>query len=412
MMSGEYHVGIKEWRRLTAIDEGCKPVYEVTFDVTGSNLSFSPGDTIGIIPHNPTSDVDFIISHLCLQAHLTYVLSVKSLKGKIPAYIPVRSTLWHVLTHCVDLRGVLKKVFILALSRHTKEESERRVLEYFCSKEGSYTYTTHILNKRICILDIFSIFKSCKPPIEVLLAYLPRLLPRAYSIVNSNANDPHVIKICFSVMHLGNNRKGLTTSWLENIILSSTIEHKMENLNISESNVKDCKVPIYLRDNLSGFTMPQDLSTPLILIGPGTGVSPFIGFLEERSIRNDKKSSGKTWLFFGCRNPKLDFIYEKELNFYKENGTLDKLTVAFSRVEDSPIRYIQDALLLNGEELVNLINGGASIFVCGDLNTMALQIKQVFVKCLVKYDDKTQEEAEKFVTDLQKEKRYFVDAWS
>lgn len=238
------------------------------------------------------------------------------------------------------------QVFILALSRHTKEESERKVLEYFCSKEGSNTYTTHILNKRICILDIFSICKSCKPPVEILLAYLPRLLPRAYSIVNSPTKDPHLIKICFSVMNLGNNRKGLTTSWLENIILSSTIDYKMKHLNISGSNTKDCKVPIYLRDNLSGFNMPQDLTTPLILIGPGTGVSPFIGFLEERSTRNVKKPLGKTWLLFGCRNPKLDYIYEKELNHFKENGTLDKLTVAFSRIEDSPIRYIQVTIII------------------------------------------------------------------
>lgn len=233
------------------------------------------------------------------------------------------------------------QVFILALSRHTKEEKERKVLEYFCSKEGSNTYTTHILNKGVCILDIFSIFKSCKPPIEILLAHLPRLLPRAYSIVNSHTKEPNLIKICFSVMHLGNSRKGLTTSWLENIIVNTSIDHKMERLNISGSKTKDCKVPIYLRNSISGFNMPQDLSTPLILIGPGTGVSPFIGFLEERGTINVKKPLGKVWLFFGCRNPKLDYIYEKELKYYKENGTLDKLMVAFSRVEDSPIRYIQ-----------------------------------------------------------------------
>lgn len=206
-------------------------------------------------------------------------------------------------------------------------------------------YTTHILNKGICILDIFSIFKSCKPPIEILLAYLPRLLPRAYSIVNSHIKDPHSIKICFSVMHLGNRRKGLTTSWLESIILSSSLNHKMEQLNISGSSTKDCKIPIYLRNNLSGFNIPQDLPIPLILIGPGTGVSPFIGFLEERGMGNVKEPLGKAWLFFGCRNPKLDFIYEKELNYFKEKGTLDKLTVAFSRDEDSPIRYIQVTII-------------------------------------------------------------------
>lgn len=234
------------------------------------------------------------------------------------------------------------QLFILALSRHTKEENERKVLEYICSKEGSSTYTTHVLDQNLCILDIFIIFKSCKPPVEVLLANLPRLLPRPYSIVNSGLRDTNVIKICFSVMNLRNNRKGLTTSWLQRILEENSLENKMKKLSI---NGGECgKIPIYLRKNISGFTMPSDLEVPMILIGPGTGIAPFIGFLEERQLLKIKDPNiklGKVWMFFGCRYSKLDFLYEETLKLFVEKGILNKLCTAFSREENSNIKYVQ-----------------------------------------------------------------------
>ncbi|KAI5639481.1 FAD binding domain-containing protein [Phthorimaea operculella] len=414
-----FDAGISDWRKLTAEGEGCKDVYEVTFDITGSNFHFKPGDTIGIIPHNIEAEVNTVLSHIDLAtlADVPYKLSVdKSQKGaKIPAHVPVKSTLRHVFTHCLDLRAVLKKLFILSLSKHTKDEKERKVLEYICSKEGSASYTSHILNKNMCILDLFAIYKTCKPPVEVLLANLPRLLPRPYSIASSRLRDPNLLKICFSVMDIGNNRRGLTTGWLEQVITSSNLENQMKNLKISKDKIESRKIPIYLRRNPTGFSMPGNLDTPLLLLGPGTGVAPFIGFLEERQLLKQKVPEfnlGLTWLFFGCRNPKLDFIYEKELNEFMRDGTLSKFNTAFSRVENSESKYIQDALQQNGEAVTKFIKKGAIVFVCGDLNNMASQIKEVLLQCLVKHDKKSVEDAEKYINDMQKDKRYFVDIWS
>ncbi|KAJ2951219.1 hypothetical protein O0L34_g5615 [Tuta absoluta] len=417
-----FDASISDWRKLTAEGEGCKDVYEVTFDITGSDFHFKPGDTIGIIPHNIETEVNSVLSHLDLTAlaDVPYKLCVdKSQKGaKIPAHVPVKSTLRHVFTHCLDLRGVLKKLFILALSKHTKDEKERKVLEYICSKEGSASYTSHILNKNMCILDLLVIYKSCKPPIEVLLANLPRLLPRPYSIASSRLRDPNLLKICFSVMDIGNNRRGLATGWLERIINSSNLENQMNNLSINRDKMesrKINKIPIYLRRNATGFSMPGNLDTPLLLLGPGTGVAPFIGFLEERQLLKQKVPEfnlGSTWLFFGCRNPELDFIYEKELKGFMRDGTLSKFNTAFSRVENSESKYIQDALMQNGEAVTKFIKKGAIVFICGDLNNMALQIKEVLVQCLVKHDNKSIEDAEKYISDMQKDKRYFVDIWS
>lgn len=145
-------------------------------------------------------------------------------------------------------------------------------------------------------------------------------------------------------MLLENNRKGLTTGWLEKMILNQNcdLERMLKNLNIT--NDCDTKVPIYLRKNLSGFSLPECVKSPLILIGIGTGVAPFIGFLQERELYKDKNSNkklGEVWLFFGCRNPDLDFIYEKELNEFVEKRVLDKLFTAFSRVEKGDFKYIQ-----------------------------------------------------------------------
>ncbi|XP_004925494.1 methionine synthase reductase isoform X2 [Bombyx mori] len=381
-----FYATISQSRRLTACDQGCKDVYEITFDVKDSNFTFKAGDTIG------------------------------NKESKIPTHVPVKSTLRQVLTDCLDLRCLLKKLFLLAISRYTKEDNERQVLEYLSSKEGSTAYKTHILNKQINILDIFTLFPSCKPPIEVLLSYLPKLLPRPYSIVNSYLEDSNAIKICFSVMNLGNNRRGLTTGLLEDHILNKNInlEHSLNDLCLTDHKQRsEFKVPIYMRKNISGFSLSENLETPLIFIGPGTGVAPFIGFLQEIEYAKKKNSKGKFGtvdLFFGCRNPELDFIYEKELKGFLSRNVLNSLNVSFSRVDNNEVKYVQDAVMNEGEKIAQLIKDGANIFVCGDVRTIAEQIKDVLIKCLTKYDN-CLENHEKYIVQMEKDRRYIVDAW-
>ncbi|CAG9787624.1 unnamed protein product [Diatraea saccharalis] len=418
--SEPFEANIIDWRYLSSQDKKCKAVYEITFDIAKSNFTFKPGDTIGILAQNLEEDVNTIINHLDLssKANLQYTLSDSTTdnhKGcKIPPHIPVKSTIRYVLTSCCDIRAVPKKIFLLALSRHTKDEDERKILEYLCSKEGSIAYNSYVLDQQLCLLDLLIIFKSCKPPIQVLLGHLPRLLPRPYSIVNSSVKNPNVVKICFSVMDLGHNRKGLVTGWLENKIKRGTysIEEKMRSLNLSSELEK---VSIYLRRNISGFTPPVDLKTPLILIATGTGIAPFIGFLEQRSYLKESSQEvdmGTVWLFFGCRHPNSDFIYEKELNMFLNNKTIDRFNKSFSRMENAESKYVQDALMHNGEDLVRLIERGASIFICGDLKNMAVAVKDTIINCLVKYSNKSQEESKSLLSNMQTEKKYLVDIWS
>ncbi|XP_073955307.1 methionine synthase reductase [Choristoneura fumiferana] len=413
--SNVFHAEISSWRRLTAVGGDCKTVYELTFDVKGSNFEFKAGDTIGILPRNNPDEVNAVLEHLGLaaQADLCYDLNVNSnLKGKIPAHVPVKSTIRHVLSHCVDLRSILKKLFILALSRHTKCDTERRALEYLCSKEGAASYTTHILNKNICLLDIFTIFKTCKPPIEILLANLPRLLPRPYSIVNSGLKDSSILKICFSVMTLENNRQGLTTSWLETLLELDNFENRMKNLSLNNLNKQ--RVPMYVRRNMADFSLPPNIKSHLLMIATGTGVAPFMGFLEERQMMKESTQSemGEAWLFFGCRNPDFDYLYEGELAQYEDSMVLNKCITAFSRVKNAEARRVQNALCDNGEDVARLIKDGASVFVCGEAKSMVTQVKESIIGYLVKHGGQTLEEAEKYIVQMEKDKRYVTDLWS
>lgn len=236
---------------------------------------------------------------------------------------------------------IIFQLFILALSRHTKCDTERRALEYLCSKEGVAAYTTHILNKNICLVDIFTIFKTCKPPIDILLANLPRLLPRPYSIVNSGLKDSSILKICFSVMTLENNRQGLATSWLETLLELDDFENRMCKLSLNSPNKE--RVPMYVRSNMVDFSLPPNISSHLIMIATGTGVAPFMGFLEERQMLMESTQSemGEAWLFFGCRNPDLDYLYEGELGQYEDSNVLNKCITAFSRVKNVEARRVQ-----------------------------------------------------------------------
>lgn len=228
---------------------------------------------------------------------------------------------------------VLFQLFLFSLSKYTEDEGERKTLEFLCSTEGTEYYRQYVLkngkNNSLNLLELFKVFKSCKPPIEVLLTYLPKLLPRPYSIVNSGLKDSSVLKICFSVLPY---KKGLTTTWLERMILKDDLTNKLCMLKIGNDE-DTAKVPIYLRSNIAGFSLPENKKNPLVFIAVGTAISPFIGFLEELEMyktSNQNDVTDDVWLFFGCRDPEVDHIYEKELNDFREKGVLKKLNVSFS----------------------------------------------------------------------------------
>jgi len=249
---------------------------------------------------------------------------------------------------------------------------------------------------------ILSDLPSSKPPIDHLLELLPRLQPRFYSIASSSKVHTTSVHICGVVVEYqipdGRTNKGVATTWLQ---------HKIP---VGEGEEKICpKVPVFIRR--SQFRLPNRPQTPVIMIGPGTGLAPFRGFIQERAWQKEQgKAVGPTLLFFGCRNKAQDYIYQSELEAWEEEGLLT-LHVAFSRDQPQK-RYVTHCLREQGTEVWQLLEQGAHLYVCGDAKMMAKDVRNIIGEVCREQGGMTDAESEAFIKKLESQKRYSADVWS
>uniref|UniRef100_H2YB53 Methionine synthase reductase n=1 Tax=Ciona savignyi TaxID=51511 RepID=H2YB53_CIOSA len=250
---------------------------------------------------------------------------------------------------------------------------------------------------------------SCKPTLEVLLQHLPRLQPRRYSVANYGSE---FISFVFNVVHFPNepshlpDRKGICTGYLESLVEPMIKQKQVDPISISIFPTKS-----------NDFALPGNLKTPIVMIGPGTGVSPFIGFLQQRREQIHSRTAcniGPAWLFFGCRHKERDFLFQSELESFID-GVLTKLCVAFSRdkVTENEPKYVQDSLTLHKNDIVKLLlEDKAVFFVCGDARNMAKDVRNCLIN-LIAIETNCDEDAarEKFSVVLA-EKRYKEDIWT
>ncbi|XP_021921277.1 methionine synthase reductase-like isoform X2 [Zootermopsis nevadensis] len=419
---------------------GCevKKTVELCLDVQGSGIEYQPGDTVGVIPQNSEDEVQKIMKHLKIleRADTVVTISVKpgtvKKKACVPPYIPVKATLRHILQTCLDIRAVPKKTFLRVLAAHTEDPSERCRLEKLCSKEGSADYSEFVVTARNTLLDLLETFPSCCPPVEVLLEHLPRLQARPYSIASSplqKKNGCTELHIIYSLLefpaseHGAGFRYGTCTGWLDYLtrpiqtVISphDSVSEELKRLTLKDEFV-ELKVPLYLRKS-TGFNLPTDPSVPIILIGPGTGVAPFMGFLRHRQAKQRRSSElvfGEVWLFFGCRFEDKDFLYRSELEKYIEDGILTHLFVSFSREKrgENVPHYVQDNIKLCGRRFVKQVfEKSSSIYVCGDAKNMGKDVLDAIVSVIQNEKDIEEQKARLMVTELQSQGRYLQDIW-
>lgn len=417
-------------RTLTSKD-AVKTTLEVELEITDCGLDYEPGDSFDIMCPNSDDEVTELIKILDFEdkADVPFITKViENTTKKIavkPRYIPEPCTIRNAFLNCLEIRSVPKKAMLRMLVEYTNDPHEKRRLQELCSKQGAKDYQTFIRQPSISLLELLKAFPSCLPPFERLLEHLPQLNPRPYSVATSPMCHPNKLRFVFNIVEfpphedLRSDRKGVCTGWLSKVTeitrTEGSIEDGMTKLQLNEQPRQTCVLVASRKHNQ--FRLPKDHKTPIVMIGPGTGVAPFISFLEHRNLlckgQDPKEIYGKTWLFYGCRNRKHDFLYKNDLHGYHSSGVLSNLLVSFSREEGCTTPYVQDNLRLHSKEVAKMVfDDGGIVYVCGDAKNMAKDVYAVFCEIAEQHFGVNKMEAIKKMGKLRSNKQYHEDVWT
>jgi len=288
--------------------------------------------------------------------------------------------------------------------------------------DACFTFTqTFVADQQLTFLEVLLLFPSCQPPLDHVLSLVPQLMPRYYSIASSPLADPKRVTVAFTIVEYtagprGIARRGLCSNWLQQIA--------QPLLDTQQQVGTSVKIPLFLRSTRD-FELPANRQSPMLLIGPGTGVSPFIGFLQHRHFeaKNIEKAGNKNAcsptgndagaisLFFGCRRKSEDWIFKEEMHTYLENGTLSALFTAFSREQEEK-HYVQHNLKVNGKLVYDLIQESEGyVFVCGDGVAMAHDVHAALVEIVEEHGNMSADAAEAQLRELSSSQRYVRDIW-
>jgi cytochrome P450/NADPH-cytochrome P450 reductase len=357
-------------------------------------VSYSAGDHLGVFPENPPEVIEAYAARCGVRSNDAVVIrELGAVSGQLPCGIPIR--VGELLGLHVDLSGAVTRRELRVLAARCPCPPEQQELLRLA---GEKTFPTEVLAQRLTLLDLLQRFASIPCDLATILTLRPTLRCRYYSISSSPKKLPRSCSITVGVHDFvgpqGVVREGLCSHYLAQAEPGQTLR-------------------IIVKDTGSTFRLPSDPKTPVILIGPGTGLAPLRGFIDERAAQKEQGIPvGKTLLFFGCRRPDHDYLYREELESHARNGGLDGLYVAFSRQPDQPKTYVQDLLRRQAKELWSLLQAGAYVYLCGDARHMAPAVRKTLHGILISEGGYTPEQAEEQIHTWRTQGRYCEDVWA
>ena len=335
-----------------------------------SDLHYLPGDSLGVLPINCEWVVSNLLSAVGLSGEETVEIGEESLVLKLALMNRLACT-------------VLSKMQIKKFNEFAQSEKLANLLE-LVNKDDLVEY---MWGKEL--IDLFLEFPQPEMSAQDFVCLLRPMPPRLYSIASSITAHPEEVHLTVAVVRYvgnGRKRKGVCSSYLAERVGDTILCYFHPNKN---------------------FKLPEDSSTPIIMVGPGTGVAPFRAFIEERKALG---SSGKNWLFFGDRTKNTDYLYGDEWEAYQKDGILNHLDLAWSRDQAEKV-YVQHKMLEKKGELWSWLNDGAVFYVCGDASRMAKDVDQALRSIAQSEGGLSEEDAGFWVKNLQKERRYLKDIY-
>lgn len=381
---------------------GGRSCMHVEFDIEGSKMRYEAGDHLAMYPVND-SDLIVRLGKLCnadLEAVFSLINTDTDSSKKHP--FPCPTTYRTALTHYLEITALPRTHILKELAEYCSEEKDKEFLRFISSTapEGKAKYQEWIQDSCRNVVHVLEDIPSCHPPIDHVCELLPRLQPRYYSISSSSKIHPTTVHVTAVLVKYetktGRLNKGVATTFLA---------EKHPN-----ADQPAPRVPIFIRK--SQFRLPPKPETPVIMVGPGTGLAPFRGFIQERDFsKQEGKDIGETILYFGCRKRSEDFIYENELEDYQSRGIIN-LRAAFSRDQEKKV-YVTHLLDQDMDLIWDVIGEKKGHFyICGDAKNMATDVRNILLKVIRTKAGLSETEAQQYVKKMEAQKRYSADVWS
>ncbi|MGR6725230.1 assimilatory sulfite reductase (NADPH) flavoprotein subunit [Aeromonas veronii] len=346
--------------------DSTKDIRHIEINLADSGLTYQPGDALGVWFDN---DADLVGE----------VLALTGLSGDEAT---AHGTLRAALTSHFELTR-LHGGFITGLA----DISDNAALKDLAGDKAQ----VNALIASAQVVDVLKRFPTALTT-EQLVSLLRPLTPRIYSIASAQSEVEEEVHLTVGVVRYpqedGTVRSGAASSYL------------------ADRLIEDGEVRVFIEHN-DNFRLPANPDTPVIMVGPGTGIAPFRAFIQEREAQG---AEGKNWLFFGNPHFTQDFLYQVEWQRYVKSGLLSKISLAFSRDQTNKI-YVQDRLREAGLELYQWLEAGAHFYVCGDANKMAKDVQEALLEVIAEHGHKSREEAEEYLSELRRAKRYQRDVY-
>ncbi|MDQ0226021.1 assimilatory sulfite reductase (NADPH) flavoprotein subunit [Metabacillus niabensis] len=351
-----------------------KETRHLEISLEGSGLTYQPGDSLGIYPENDPELVDALLKELKWNPDETVTVNKQ---GETRSLYEALRTYFEVT--------VLTK----PLLQQAAELSKNNELQTLVSKGNEDKLKEYIDGRDL--LDLVRDFGPWDVTPQAFISILRKMPSRLYSISSSLLANPDEVHLTIGAVRYeahGRKRKGVCS------------------IQAAERLEPGDTIPVYIQHN-DNFKLPENPDTPIIMVGPGTGVAPFRSFMQERE---ETGAEGKSWLFFGDQHFVTDFLYQTEWQRWVKDGVLTKMDVAFSRDTEEKV-YVQHRMQEHSKELFEWLQEGAVVYICGDEKNMAHDVHNTLIEIIEKEGKMSREKAEAYLADMQQQKRYQRDVY-